>query len=329
MKKKLFLFAAIAAITAISCNRESIPTQPVLDEDGPVELTVSVPSEAMTKISDVGSEDKIGSLQVFVFRESDGALEATGSSTSSTVKITTVLGTKKIAAVVNAPEISVTTLDELEEKVSDLSDNDVEALVMYGSDTKTVSVSTAVEIEVTRLVAKIQISKITNAFSQAEYKTKTMSIDEIFVVNAAGDALYTMDDYTPTKWYNFRGKESGGDCDGLLCDVLTGKTLENGASLKEEHNYYVYANPTETDSSEDNTDARMTRLVVKITIDGKTAYYPMTISEIRANHVYQISELKITRLGSDNPDTPIQVGEATFNVTVAGWEDGSISQYTI
>ncbi|MCQ2143058.1 MAG: hypothetical protein MJY56_03210 [Bacteroidales bacterium] len=325
-KKKVFLLAAISAISALACNREAVPSSHV-EEGIPVELTVSVPSPALTKATSVGDETAVGRLQVFVFRESDGALEATASASASSLTMSTTTGSKKVAALVNAPAVSVTTLTELEAKVSDLADNGSGALVMYGMETKQVTTDASVNITVTRLVAKIRIQKITNAIAQTEYASETMSIDGIFVLNAAGNALYTRGSYAPTKWYNF--KEMKGECSGLLSDTLTGKTLAKDASLSETYTYYCYANPTTNDSSEDNDAARFTRLVVKATIAGKTAYYPMSIQNIEANHVYTVTELKITRLGSDDPDSPITTGEATFTVTVASWEDGTTTDYTI
>lgn len=327
MKKKLYLFAALAALSLLACSRLETPSK-AKPEGELVELTVSVPGASLTKASSDAGEAAVGKLQVFVFR-SDGALEATSSANASSVTMSTTTGSKTVAALVNAPSVSVTTLSGLEAEVSDLSDNGLGAFVMYGSEEKEITGDASVNVTVTRLVAKIQIQKITNAITQSEYASKTMTIDEIFVLNAAGDALYTRASYVPTKWYNFKDPETSGACDALLRETLTGKTLANSASLTENHTFYCYANPTATDTTEDNTSARFTRLVVKASVDGKTSYYPMSIADIEANHKYIITELTITRLGSDDPDTPITTEDATFTVTVADWEEGSETHFTI
>lgn len=327
MKKKFLLPAVLTAITALACTNE--PILPTMVSEESVELTVSIPGDAFTKASSAGAESAVGRLQVFVFRASDGALEATASSSSSSLTMSTTTGRKTVAALVNAQDISVTTFSELESTVSDLKDNSLQNMVMYGRDDRDITADAEVNITVTRQVAKIVIQKITNDISQPEYASEPMSIDEIFVLNAAGNALISRDSYSPTKWYNFREKEVSGECDALLCDVLSGRSLACHESLSGTYTYYCYANPTAEDSSSDGSDARFTRLVVKATIAGRTAYYPMSIENIEANHVYTITELKITRLGSDDPDVPVTTAEAAFTVTVADWEDGSTTQYTI
>ena len=63
-----------------------------------------------------------------------------------------------------------------------------------------------------------------------------------------------------------------------------------------------------------------TRLVVEATLDGRKYYYPVTMPKMESNKSYEISELKITRPGSDDPDKPIEIVDQDFKITVNPWD---------
>ncbi len=325
MKKILFLTAVLAVLSGTSCSKDETQAPGEAGADGKVTLEVSVPV-TISKVTSTDGEGTVSSLQVFVF-DSDGNLDAYSSGTSSSVSVRCATGQSTVAAVVNAPSLaSISTLSALEATLTKLDDNATGAFVMYGTESVNVSASTSLSIDVTRYVARVGISKITNSFSLEQYQSATVKITGIYLINVAGDTDYA-GTASPTTWYN-KMKQSG-DLTGLLYSGSLNYTLSYGTSYSTKHYFYCYPNPTSTDTSVTTWSARYTRLVVEVTVDGETYYYPISIPTIKRNCTYEITEMTITRLGSDSPDVPIDTADATFTVEVKDWTTGTSDTYTI
>ena len=178
---KLKKWAVVCSVLAAAgCAKENY----VQDcADGTVfPLEISVPG-LETKVLNTANEDKVNSLQVFVFR-GDGLLEAYDKADKSSVTVQCTSGAKTIVAIANAPAIEdVNTRSEMESKVSALSDNAVGAFVMCGMRSESVSAASGtLSVPVTRLVARVSIQKVTN---QLALNTKT--IDDQVGSKAWGD----------------------------------------------------------------------------------------------------------------------------------------------
>lgn len=317
MRKTLFCAAALAAVCAVACVQKDMDVR-IPDNAEEVELAVSVP-QALTKATDTEGEETVESLQVFVFRK-DGALDAWSSAQASSLTLKCPAGDKDIVAVVNAPEITISDKTALEEAVTQLSDNAKGRYVMYGSKAETVVASSSIEVPVSRKVARIAIHKITNAFSLEQYQESELELSRIYLVNVAGDAIYGKD-AVPSIWHNMMQLEN--DLPDILESGEIGEQIAYGSSYSVPHYFYCYPNGTEQDSSDEVWSARYTRLVVEVKVDGVPYYYPVSVPDIKSNHKYEITELKITRLGSDSPDEPVSVQEASFTVSVQDWTPGT------
>ena len=71
--KKTFIAGAAAVFFLAACTQEPRPMcQESLEK---VELSVTVPVSSMTKVTDIGNENAVNRVQVFVFRE-DGSIDA-------------------------------------------------------------------------------------------------------------------------------------------------------------------------------------------------------------------------------------------------------------
>lgn len=327
--KKFTAIAAIVAATICSCSKQEVI--PVCEETSPatgkVSLNINVPLPE-TKATATTGEATVNSLQVFIFNSAGTALEAYGSGTTSSVSVSVSVGTKKIAAVVNAdPVTGITNLAQLKAKTTLLGDNSLTSFLMFGeTDAVSVLADASVTVEVSRLVARVGIASVTNAMTLEQYRNEPISVVKIYLVNVVGNSNYGSD-ATATVWYNQMMEE--GSVPELLCDELTATTVAYEASYSTPHYFYCYPNPTSEDSSSATWSARKTRLVVETVIGGKTWYYPLTIPSIQANYSYVISGLTITRLGSEDPDIPISTGSATFTVQVVPWIDGGMGAVTI
>ena len=156
------------------------------------------------------------------------------------------------------------------------------------------------------------------------------------VVQKVRDNYYLYEvtaEWDPEKKRSRQKRKYIGKCDkdGDLPSLLNSKDLtaavaSSSAPYSVAHYFYCYPNPATAGKA---GSARCTRLVVEASINGKLCYYPISISDIKNNHTYNISELVITRIGSENPDTPVSYSQATFTVTVNSWEEGSDTSVTI
>lgn len=326
--KKILAFAAFAASILCSCSKQDV--RPSVEGEnssaGKVNLNISVPGA--TKVTDISSEDAVNSLQVFVFNSAGTSLEAYSSGTSSSLSVSVSTGTKKIAAVVNAGTVTgITNLAQLRAVTSGLEDNSVGSFLMYG-ETEPVSVlsDASVTVSVARLVARVGIASVTNSMTLEQYRNAPIRIVKIYLVNAVGNSNFSSTAEIGT-WYNPQSENGG--VPGLLCENLSSASVAYGASHEVGHYFYCYPNPTEEDSTAQTWCPRKTRLVVETEIAGNTWYYPVTVPGIKPNYSYLISNLTITRLGSDNPDEPIVTGSATFTVEVVPWTDGGMGSVTI
>ena len=259
-------------------------------------VSISIPvndlSASLSKVMTTDGEAAVNNVQVFVFRN-DGALDAYGKSETASVEVDCTVGEKSIVAVVNAPDLlNVTSLDGFNAAKSQLSDNSTGNFVMTGAKSATItSADNELTINVKRLVARVSISKITNALSAEQYAGTPIVINKIYLSNVAGDRLYSGAS-VPSLWLNMSGSFS--DCPGLLSDSGISASIADGSSYTTPH-----------------------------------YYYPVSIGNIEQNHTYDIEELIITRLGSDDPDVPVSAGTISLTITVSDWEEGTSSTVTI
>lgn len=325
MRQVFFAAVFVAAVCSVSCNKEQIAADvpPEVAEEGKeVEINVSVPL-AKTKLTTTDGEDNVETLQVFVFRE-DGMLDSWSiAEDAASLSIKCTAGLKRIVAIVNAPRLTgITDKTMLDESVSLLDDNWNGHFVMCGSRVETVVGATDIEVEVKHLAARVSIHKITNAMTLEQYREKEFKLVSVFLANVPATVRYDGKG-VPTLWYNRRTYT--GEMDYLVIDTNINQVIGYGESYEQPHYLYCYPNPTETDSIETEWCPRYTRLVVEMEMDSKIYWYPISIKGIESNHKYEISELKITRLGSGFADWSVTTQDAEFTISVADWEPG-ISQ---
>lgn len=337
MKRKLYL-AAIAAVTFAAC------TEPVTSEpenlQGLVKLDLSL-SNGETKSVGTDDENKISSLQIFVFDDS-GDIEAyklekyTNQTIISSAKtfVDCTPGSKKIVAVANAPEMpDVRSYEELGGKTSYLSDNGTKKLHMIGETDLEVVAATEVTIPVSRIAAKVTIASIKNDMALDYYKNMSFSITNIFMLNVAGSTGY-LEDKEPESWYNMMVRQDNGNLrflpDRNSSTPITVNYSETVTFTQDqEHAYYVYPNSTETDSSDQETWCpRYTRMVLEARLGGELYYYPVSIPDIERNTAYEV-HLTVTRPGSSSPDVPVDVVAVSITVNVVDWNDGAKINETI
>ena len=322
MRKIAFLAAVTATLCTVACNKElttakvDTPSEAVQLAD----LTLSIVGNApATKSADADFDDdhsEVSNVQFFVF---DGevldAYKKIGSATSTTM--TVKAGDKTVWAVVNAPDISnVTTLTQLKAVSSTLLNN-ASNFVMVGSNTGTVPSEDPIEIEVKRIASRVVVKKVTAAFSNPAYASMSCKLVKMFLINAPGDINLELTN-APTTWYAQRAYEA---VTGLTDHLSTsgGNHELNTAAFETVCRHYCYPNPTVADSQATSWSARHTRMVIEVLLGSETFYYPITMPVLEPGKSYEIENLTITRKGSNNPDQPISLSDATFEISVKEW----------
>ena len=281
-------------------------------EDGPETRALA----SYTTVQDY--EKAVNRIQVLVF-DASGRLNAYKNlGASTTTSISTTIGTKKVWAVVNGPDVSgISTESGLKAKTVSLASNSTSAatgFVMAGYTSCSLTASGAsASVTVSRLTGRIALQSVTNALPGVY---PTLTIKKVYAINVVGTENLSG---TGTSAPSLNKGADKGEAATLLSKTIS-RALANGTSYTPTvpHLFYGFANKTAT----------KTRLVVEAEISGKTYYYPVTMTSLERNKAYTVS-VTIKNLGSDNPDTPVDKGTLSVSISVAGWQSGANYEETI
>lgn len=333
--KKALLFAAAAAslATVQSCTKEKAADI----EGAPSSVTVTISAmQSKATIADTADEAKVNGFQVFVFNGDrvDAYGKASGSEISSLSKtLTATTGERTIAVLVNAPDCAgISSLAEFDAKQSSLlSDCSEDNFVMAGKQNATIGASANVEVNVSRLAARVRIHKVTRNFTNstlAGLGASAFSIKRFYLTNVVDNATYGGGRPSPYIWKSSSLNSPAAIETGsaLVCKALQSPaTLAQGSSYESVQSLYCYPNITATDSN----SAKVTRLVVECLLDGDECTYVIPLGQIEGNHSYEINELVLTRPGNpsdgddiidDGEDDIQEKYDASFRITVNDWE---------
>ena len=326
---------AFVAIASLACSKEN-PSEQAAQKTQMATLEVNVFDGITTRATSV-NDANIGTaerdIQVLVFN-SEGDLLAYGANEDSSTKVSLSIptGTVECYAVVNSyDDLSViATKTVFLKHLSHLKDNDPTRMEMLGSVTKSVVAGeNSVSIAVKRFASKVQIDKITPAFTAPAHRAMEFKLTGIYLINVNGTCPYTMVPTAAsesTSWYNKR-KYVSGDCNHLITDKFSTHVIMQTSAgevtpYSTPHYLYCYPNPVTTDVSTTTWSERISRLVVETTLGGTTYYYSVNIPTPQCNTVYQITNMKITGLGTDTPDAVVQKGSLSVSLTVTDWSTG-------
>jgi len=327
MRKIAFLAAVAAILCTVACNKNMEILRSAQNDNNPgneaqqerYDLTVSVRGGDLvqTKSTTItaANEVQVNNLQVFVFR--GDALDAYASvNNDDELTVSCTAGERQVYALVNCPDLSaVSTKTALLATSSLLSQNSGTSFQMIGhQDGVDLPGDSPVTIDVHRLAARVVIKKITRAFTAAALAAKSFSIDQIFLINVAGDTNYG-ETAAPSVWFN---KQAYASEQAAFTYDAPAASLANNASYSTVHSFFAYPNAS-ADSDAAVWSPRHTRLVVKATLGTDVYYYPITLPALESNKSYEIEELILTRPGSDDPDKPVSIQECTFQINVLGW----------
>ena len=329
------LFLAFVAIASLACSKEN-PSEQAAQQTQMATLEVNVAEGITTRatsVNDANIGSAAGDIQVLVFNN-EGDLLAYGinAASSSTISMSIPTGTVECYAVVNSSDdlSSIATKTNFLKRLSHLKNNTTSRMEMLGSVSKTVAAgANSVSIAVKRFASKVQIDKITPAFAAPAHRAMEFKLTGIYLINVNGTCPYTMVPTAAsesTSWYNKR-KYVSGDCNHLITDKFSTHVIMQTSAgevtpYSTPHYLYCYPNPVTTDVSTTTWSERISRLVVETMLGGTTYYYSVNIPTPQCNTVYQITNMKITGIGTDTPDAVVQKGSISVSLTVTDWSTG-------
>lgn len=346
--KTRFFIAAAAAFALVSCNSAKIEgPEPGAGngyvEGTEIEISVGIDGAATkaTSVTEAG-EKTVNTLQVFVFRtDNNMSLDACGMASTNSVNVKCTSGSRKIYALVNAPDITdeVFSESDLLNTATLLSDNaSPTSLVMIGNMTKTLTVpGEAVSVEVKRVASSIVLNKVSVNWASPAQAAGEFKITGMYLLNVNGKNNYAISEETAETayWYNRLTKtENAFPVAGMTADLTLSEEVTSSKSYDKAHTFYAYPN-SESYVSNGTWSARSTLIVVEASFKGltdasaQTYYYPIAVENIESNKKYIIPELVITRLGSKNPWEVVTFSECSFSVTVKDWDKPVMSTETI
>ena len=348
LKHIIYAVTGTILLTCVTSCHE----HPILEMQS-CELTFSLDG-ASTKATGIvaSNESRIDHWTVFIFNTANPAeFYRKSSATGGSISVHVGAGKSYRAyAIVNYPQygscyfdpVEVNSEENLKLWISDLSGNQANSLVMFGtSQLGSVSSDITRSISVSRLVSKVGIMKITRNFSDSNQAARTFAIKKIYLTNVFRTSFLSRDYFASEVlpddelWYNAGGYHASGTIgalDDLTADASLNVTLANGSSYTTAHYFYAFPNtlPAGTDPRGASWSPRHTRLVIEAQIGSGTYYYPVTIPTMARNNTYVITEATIRNLGSLDPEEEIPGAiDVTFSSSTDLWEGNySITEYS-
>jgi hypothetical protein len=200
----------------------------------------------------------------------------------------------------------VSSYQDLSDRTTYLKDSGVGDLVMVGETIATVSPDVELSIDVSYISSKVVLESVTLDFEDSQLDPLDFNIESVYLINVAGDRSYIADS-EPSTWHNM-GQRDTDPLTFLYDKVPSGELVSGGAAYDTAHYFYCYQNPTQT----------KTRLVIEAKIDKQIYYYPIDVKELLPNNEYSY-RVKLTRLGTDDPDGSLDKKAFGVTVTVKDW----------
>lgn len=317
---KKILIASLVCVCLAACE-DVAKTEFVTETEKVARLDVSL-SAAVSKSASTSDDLAGADVQFFVF-DASGALEGYFKDDENVGKASfrCVSGMKKVVAIVNGPQLSgVSSYEELCGCESDLlADNTPQALLMSGETSCHVAPgeeSRQVYVLVSRRVAKVVMNSVKVEFDVEHNGDKGFRLRSIYLVNVAGKTGY-LHDKDCGVWYNKGVLQASGEVPLLYFTPEQEVFLEQGQNYLESHAFYAYSN-SYPDASGTPWSPRQTRLVVEAEVGSQVCFYPVTIPDLTAGHLYKVN-LVVRHLGSGSADIPVEVLDVSGSVSVEDW----------
>lgn len=310
------ILSAVLALLPACSKSELNGSESSVKEEERVSVVFSLNEEcASTK----ATGDEVASLDLLVFRASSGQIESynrvLGSNVSASVVKGMELEYRLVANITEGVLSGVKSLTEFSEVMCDLKDENTEHCLMVGRGREVFLSPKSMTVEMTRLVSRVLLQKITPTY----YEAGTFTVRRIYLINAVGRLFFTPS-LSVEHWYNRTAYEADNTVSVLSAGDLS--LVNSTPTLSVDASLYTYPNPVTEDvfsTVEPSFTPRKTRLVVEADHLGETEFFPITLPSVVSNTTYLIKELVITGPGTSHPDTPISRDAVKLTIDIKPW----------
>ena len=339
--RKTFILASLALVALFSCKKEETRSDiPVEAEQSVLSFTIGKALATKAETASTTAEETMKQLHVFVFNNESTSvaykqLEAyayyTPNATSQAGTVTVSRGEKKVVFVANLPASyanGIRTLDNYNATSWEFSQNATsrDAFVMRASQDVNVNAASKDlgSIGMKRIVSRVQVKEVKNSLPVSFGAITLNGIYLHNVTRVLGNTTWAAASY----WRSGPAETRSADIatvNALVNQSATG-SIANTASWNEPAGgYFLYGFPNNAPEagSELATDF-VTKLVVDVTVNGVTYYYPLGIRSMGENIAYLVNRIELKRLGSTDPDHYVSTATISVTVTVLDWTNGNI-----
>lgn len=267
-------------------------------------------------------------LQLYVFNENN-QLEnyrcLTGNDITDDAKLTfeVVEGTKSVWAVANSHSVSefseIKTVDGLGALTAKLNKENAGDFTMVGKNSVEAAVAATpseVTVDLKRLVARVHVGTIKTDMSGG-YADDSLTNAKIYLINAYNEGQLSTMSGKAGCVIN-KEKFQASDTVGFAMKDIVYSDIPNIKKVAQDIDQYFYAYGNSGSEGK-------TKLVIEGKLGAKTYYYPICITDkdgadlLSANTALNITDITITRPGSENPDVDVEYGAVKFIVNVVDW----------
>ncbi len=231
-------------------------------------------------------------------------------------------GDRQMAAVSGTPGgplawTDIQTYGSLEKVRFSLEEEDPLRPRLYGENYLEDARSRIVFLRLQSMLCSIRIRSVCADFSGHPYADASFNNDKLYLINAGAECLpFSKDTDGPVSWINQGRLDSAAVARLPRPEMLLqeGYGAVGADRIHLEKDFYCYANPAE----EDQLGSPVTRLVLEGDINGITCYYPISLPAMEPGVRYQL-DLTLTRMGSPDPDIPVESGTVLVQTDILPW----------
>lgn len=320
MKKIIIYFAALAA-TAVSCSKDIAPEQITPEQTtqenalrrGNLTIRFDTPQ---TKAALTEDESRINDVFVCIFNNDSKTLDVqpvklTSYDKEKGITIDNVAyGSKTVAVAINCGQKtpSSESFETFIASTSDLKDNSRTNLVMvgYNKDFNVSADQNTVNIKVKRLVAKVTVADVKYDFSSSNIVVPSIKLTGVYIGNCG--AIVDMEGNYKSGMYNKYTPSEPIALDSAVEGICACSLDLTVSSSYQNINktLYTYAN------TGDKEDSRP-YIVIGCQYNNSQRYYRYPLPAIQANKVYEIQHIIL----SHAPDS----GNLKVEITLGNWDE--------
>lgn len=179
-------------------------------------------------------------------------------------------------------------------------------------------------LELRPLVSEIVISSLSCDFTGRPYAGARLQDVKVYLTNVNAQCGLLKDgEIMPSRIINY-GRLSGQDLEKFQDESIIYREID-GEIGKDSPWKEVRLRCFPNNAPEESPGTPFTRLVIEGTVDGKTFYWPIDINRTNGNGIDRNKsycyDIRITRKGSTDPDTPVSTTQADIKFKIKEWEE--------